>query len=87
MAYTGTLFYVGKDPTYAIFASVPGSGRPTEPKRCSVIVDVVATVGSISPFVGLLGTVVGVINAFTGIASSGSSGIGAIRCIAAPIIV
>jgi len=37
-----------------------------------------ATIGSTAPFVGLLGTVVGVINAFTGIASSGSSGIGAV---------
>jgi len=31
-----------------------------------------------APFVGLLGTVVGVINAFVGIASSGSGGIGAV---------
>ena len=30
------------------------------------------------PFVGLLGTVVGVINAFQGIATSGSGGIGAV---------
>ena len=37
-----------------------------------------ATIGSTAPFVGLLGTVVGVINAFTGIATSGSSGIGAV---------
>ncbi len=35
----------------------------------------VATIGSTAPFVGLLGTVVGVINAFQGIASSGSGGI------------
>ena len=37
-----------------------------------------ATIGSTAPFVGLLGTVVGVINAFQGIASSGSGGIGAV---------
>ena len=37
-----------------------------------------ATIGSTAPFVGLLGTVVGVINAFTGIATSGSQGIGAV---------
>jgi biopolymer transport protein ExbB/biopolymer transport protein TolQ len=41
-------------------------------------VSALATIGSTAPFVGLLGTVVGVINAFTGIASSGSSGIGAV---------
>jgi biopolymer transport protein ExbB len=37
---------------------------------------VVATVGSISPFVGLLGTVVGIIGAFASIGSAGSAGIG-----------
>src|SRR4026209_2124188 len=37
-----------------------------------------ATIGATAPFVGLLGTVVGVINAFTGIASTGSGGIGAV---------
>src|ERR1700726_4200069 len=35
-----------------------------------------ATIGSTAPFVGLLGTVVGVIAAFQGIAASGSSGLG-----------
>lgn len=39
---------------------------------------VLATVGSISPFVGLLGTVVGIIGAFQGIGSAGSAGIGAV---------
>lgn len=39
---------------------------------------VVATVGSTAPFVGLLGTVVGIINAFSLMGSSGSSGINAI---------
>jgi biopolymer transport protein ExbB/TolQ len=37
-----------------------------------------ATIGSTAPFVGLLGTVVGVISAFQGIAASGSGGIGAV---------
>jgi biopolymer transport protein ExbB/biopolymer transport protein TolQ len=37
-----------------------------------------ATIASTAPFVGLLGTVVGVINAFQGIATSGSGGIGAV---------
>jgi len=41
-------------------------------------VSVLATVGSTAPFVGLLGTVIGVINAFVGIASTGSGGIGAV---------
>ena len=37
-----------------------------------------ATIGSTSPFVGLFGTVVGIINAFTGIALSGSGGLAAV---------
>jgi biopolymer transport protein ExbB/TolQ len=41
-------------------------------------VNTLATIGSTAPFVGLLGTVVGVINAFTGIATTGSGGIGAV---------
>ena len=41
-------------------------------------VNSLATIGTTAPFVGLLGTVVGVINAFTGIASTGSGGIGAV---------
>src|SRR5262249_51996201 len=36
------------------------------------------TVGSIAPFVGLLGTVVGIIAAFQGIGATGSGGIGAV---------
>ena len=37
-----------------------------------------ATIGATAPFVGLLGTVVGIINAFQGIALTGSGGIGAV---------
>ncbi|HXH28365.1 MAG TPA: MotA/TolQ/ExbB proton channel family protein [Candidatus Polarisedimenticolia bacterium] len=37
-----------------------------------------ATIGSTAPFVGLLGTVVGIINAFTSMAASGSGGIGSV---------
>jgi biopolymer transport protein ExbB len=38
--------------------------------------NVIATVGSIAPFVGLLGTVLGIIGAFQGIGAAGSAGIG-----------
>src|SRR2546426_7821807 len=37
-----------------------------------------ATIGSTAPFVGLFGTVIGIINAFTGMAATGSGGIGAV---------
>jgi len=39
---------------------------------------ILATVGSTAPFVGLLGTTMGVVNAFTGMATAGSGGLGAI---------
>ena len=37
-----------------------------------------AVIGSVSPLLGLLGTVIGVMNAFLGIASTGSANIGAV---------
>lgn len=40
--------------------------------------NVLASVGSVAPFVGLLGTVVGIIGAFQGIAKEGSGGLGAV---------
>ena len=39
---------------------------------------ILATVGSTAPFVGLLGTTMGIVNAFTGMAVSGSGGLAAI---------
>jgi len=37
-----------------------------------------ATIGSTAPFIGLFGTVVGIINAFRGIAATGSGGVGVV---------
>ena len=37
-----------------------------------------ATVATTAPFIGLFGTVIGIINAFSGMATSGSGGIGAV---------
>jgi biopolymer transport protein ExbB/biopolymer transport protein TolQ len=39
---------------------------------------ILATVGSTAPFVGLLGTTMGIVNAFTGMAQTGSGGLSAI---------
>lgn len=39
---------------------------------------VLATVGATAPFVGLLGTTMGVVHSFTGMANAGSAGLGAI---------
>jgi biopolymer transport protein ExbB/biopolymer transport protein TolQ len=41
-------------------------------------VSTLATIGSTSPFVGLFGTVVGIINAFKGISTEKSTGLGAV---------
>ena len=41
-------------------------------------VNSLATIGTTAPFVGLLGTVIGVINAFVGIGSTGTGSIGAV---------
>lgn len=40
--------------------------------------NVLASIGSVAPFVGLLGTVVGIIGAFQGIAKEGSGGLGSV---------
>ena len=40
--------------------------------------NIIASVGSIAPFVGLLGTVFGIITAFQGIAKEGSGGLGSV---------
>ena len=37
-----------------------------------------ATIGSTAPFIGLFGTVLGIINAFTGMAATGSGGLAAV---------
>ena len=39
---------------------------------------VLATIGSTAPFIGLFGTVIGIINAFRGIAATGSGGMAAV---------
>ncbi len=50
-------------------------------------VTALATIGSTAPFVGLLGTVIGVINAFVGIGSTGTGSIGAVSaCIAEALV-
>jgi biopolymer transport protein ExbB/biopolymer transport protein TolQ len=47
----------------------------TEMKRGLALL---ATIGSTAPFIGLFGTVVGIINAFRGIAATGSGGVAAV---------
>lgn len=50
----------------------------TERERLGRYIPVLAVIGSASPLIGLLGTVLGVIDAFLGIARSGSGNLGAV---------
>ena len=65
-------------------ADINSAERAVEREMLMMIVQmkrglaVLATVGATAPFVGLLGTTMGIVNAFTGMATSGSGGISAI---------
>ena len=54
------------------------SEAAAERDRLSRFIPVLAMIGSVSPLIGLLGTVLGVIDAFIGIATKGSGNIGAV---------
>lgn len=65
-------------------ADINSSERAVEREMLMTVTDlkrglgVLATVGATAPFVGLLGTTMGIVNAFTGMAASGSGGLSAI---------
>lgn len=65
-------------------ADINSAERAVEREMLMTITDlkrglgVLATVGATAPFVGLLGTTMGIVNAFTGMAASGSGGLSAI---------
>ena len=65
-------------------SAVERARRASERRRDAMAADmrkgmsIIATVGSVAPFVGLLGTVIGIITAFQGIGGSGSAGLGAV---------
>ena len=70
---------------YAQPRSVPRHGAPVDQRATALTasdlkkgVTALATIGSTAPFVGLLGTVIGVINAFVGIGATGTGSIGAV---------
>ncbi len=50
----------------------------SERDRLGSFIPSLATIGSVSPLIGLLGTVLGIIDAFVGIATRGSGNIGAV---------
>ncbi|WP_337172141.1 MotA/TolQ/ExbB proton channel family protein [Gemmatimonas aurantiaca] len=65
-------------------SDINSAERAVEREMLMTVVDlkrglgVLATVGATSPFVGLLGTTMGIVNSFTGMATSGAGGISAI---------
>ena len=65
-------------------ADINSAERAVEREMLMTITDlkrglgVLATVGATAPFVGLLGTTMGIVNAFVGMAASGSGGLSAI---------
>ena len=65
-------------------ADINSAERAVEREMLMTIVDlkrglgILATVGATAPFVGLLGTTLGIVNSFTGMATSGAGGISAI---------
>ena len=50
----------------------------SESERLRKGLNILATTGSTAPFVGLVGTILGIINAFAGMAESGSGGLAAV---------
>lgn len=81
---TGMKAYLAHQTRAGNLPPVEAARRELERKSEEVAADVrrgmgvLASVGSIAPFVGLLGTVVGIIDAFQGIAKEGSGGLGAV---------
>jgi biopolymer transport protein ExbB len=65
-------------------ADINSAERAVEREMLMTVVDlkrglgILATVGATAPFVGLLGTTMGIVNSFTGMAASGAGGISAI---------
>ena len=65
-------------------AAITSAERAVEREQIMLSADlkkglgVLATIGATAPFVGLLGTVIGIVNSFQGIADSGGSGLEAV---------
>jgi len=65
-------------------ADINSAERAVERNMLSIVSElkrglaVLATVGATAPFVGLLGTVMGIVNAFQGMAVSGAGGLGSV---------
>ncbi len=73
-----------RDRNQVTVADINAAERAVERQTLILLADlkrglgILATVGATAPFVGLLGTTMGIVNAFTGMAASGSGGLAAI---------
>ena len=73
-----------RDRAAVTVADINSAERATERQMMILMAElkkglaILATVGATAPFVGLLGTTMGIVNAFTGMALSGSGGLAAI---------
>jgi biopolymer transport protein TolQ len=67
-----------REATRARLASAMGTAAATEIDRLSAGLNVLATIGSVCPFVGLFGTVWGIMRSFSDIAASQNTSFGAV---------
>ena len=74
---TGTADIVGHDPIQAAERAIEREALMTTADMRKGLSGL-ATIGTTAPFIGLFGTVIGIINAFRGMAMSGSGGIAAV---------
>jgi biopolymer transport protein ExbB len=74
---TGTANIVGHDPIQAAERAIEREALMTTADMRKGLSGL-ATIGTTAPFIGLFGTVIGIINAFRGMAMSGSGGIAAV---------
>jgi biopolymer transport protein ExbB/biopolymer transport protein TolQ len=74
---TGTANIVGHDPIEAAERAIEREALMTTADMRKGLSGL-ATIGTTAPFIGLFGTVIGIINAFRGMAMSGSGGIAAV---------
>lgn len=71
----------GTKPRYDVVGAVSRAVEKTTERQMSIMrrgLGGLATVGSTAPFVGLFGTVFGIINSFQGMAKEGGGGLGAV---------
>jgi biopolymer transport protein ExbB/biopolymer transport protein TolQ len=76
--------YLNQQDNPVAYDVIGAASRAVERETALVMADLrsklggLGTIGATAPFVGLLGTVIGIVNAFVGMAATGSGGLGAV---------